>query len=65
MRIRIQLLYHHSRIAGSNGVGRNIFGYHRTGPDDAVFTDGHPFADDCAISDPHIIVNPNRQADPR
>lgn len=50
------------RHAAHNGIGRYVFGHHRSGGDNGVFADSHAGHDGCAHADPDIFLNDNRGA---
>ena len=48
------------RVPGGNAISGYGINHYCSSANDAVFTDGNPFADDSAVSDPDVISDINR-----
>jgi len=53
----IQIFDHHCRIARRNGIGGNIFDHNRSRTNHGIIADRHPFSNDDAVPQPHIIAD--------
>ena len=56
---RIQFFYDFGRVSRRYAICGDVIHYHRTGSDNAVFTDGDTLADNNAVADPYVIFNLN------